>query len=163
MGEQTLLVVAVAIVMVVGLAGTVLPILPGIWLIWGAALVYGLASTHTVGGWVALTLITLLAGAGTSAAIYVPQRRATSVGIPWWGQVVATALAVVGLFLIPVVGAAIGFLLGIVGTTLVRTRDVGSAWDSSIAIVRSMLIASGIQVAVGVAMIGVWIVWVAVL
>ena len=58
MSTDTLLVAVVAIAMVMGLAGTVLPILPGLWLIWGAALVYGLVAGFGASGWVAMTLIT---------------------------------------------------------------------------------------------------------
>jgi uncharacterized protein YqgC (DUF456 family) len=145
--------------MAVGLAGTVLPILPGIWLIWGSALASAVLVGEGSGAWVMVAVITVLAVGGTAAGIYVPQRRASAIGVPWWGQVIAAVLSVVGLFAIPIVGAPIGFTVGIVASSLVQTRDVRAAWTATLSSLRSMLVASGVQFAAGVAMVLAWVVW----
>lgn len=160
MTADTLVVLLVGVVMVIGLAGTILPILPGLWLIWAAALGYGVFDGFGAWGWAALALITALAAAGTAGAIYVPQRAASSIGVPWWGQVLALVGAVAGFFLIPVIGAPIGFVAGILLVTLVRTRHVRGALAATWAAVKSMLLASGLQFAVGLAMVAIWVVWV---
>lgn len=160
MSSETLLVVLVAVIMVIGLAGTVLPILPGLWLIWAAALGYGVFSGFGVVGWIVVVVITALAGAGTAASFYLPQRRASSVGVPWWGQVVALACAIAGFFVIPVVGAPIGFGVGILAATLLRERHFQGALVATWATLRSMLLASGLQFAAGTAMVALWVVWV---
>ena len=157
--QDTAVVIVIAIVMVVGLAGTVLPILPGIWLIWGAALASAVLVGEGSGAWVMVAVITVLAVGGTAAGIYVPQRRASAIGVPWWGQVIAAVLSVVGLFAIPIVGAPIGFTVGIVASSLVQTRDVRAAWTATLSSLRSMLVASGVQFAAGVAMVLAWVVW----
>jgi hypothetical protein len=159
-GSQTVIVGLTAIVMVVGLAGTVLPILPGVWLIWAASIVYGLVDGFGFGGWVAMALITIGALAGTGAGIYLPQRRATAVGVPWWGQLLATVLAVIGLFVVPIVGAPLGFVVGIFLTSLVHTNALSAARSSTAATLRSIVLASVVQFAAGVAMVLVWIGWV---
>jgi uncharacterized protein YqgC (DUF456 family) len=157
--SDTLLVVLVAIVMVIGVAGTVLPILPGLWLIWAAALGYGLFGGFGIGGWIAMALITGLAAAGTASAVYLPQRKATSIGVPWWGQVVALVCAVVGFFIVPVVGAPLGFVVGILLVTLARERHFQGALAATWATLTAMLLASGLQFAVGLTMVAIWVLW----
>ncbi len=159
MSADLLLVVLVAAIMVVGLAGTILPILPGLWLIWAAALGYGVFAGFDVWSWVAMVLITAFAAAGTAAAVYVPQRKASSIGVPWWGQVFALVGAVVGFFLVPVVGAPLGFIVGILVVTLVRERHFQGALAATWATLKSMLVASGMQFGVGLVMVGVWVLW----
>ncbi len=159
MSADLLLVVLVAVIMVVGLAGTILPILPGLWLIWAAALGYGVFAGFGIWGWVAMVIITAFAAAGTAAAVYVPQRTASSIGVPWWGQVLALVGAVAGFFLVPVVGAPLGFIVGILVVTLVRERHFQGALAATWATLKSMLVASGMQFGIGLAMVGVWVLW----
>jgi uncharacterized protein YqgC (DUF456 family) len=157
--SDTALVVLVAIVMVIGVGGTLLAVLPGLWLIWAAALGYGLFGGFGVGGWIATAIITALAVAGTASGVYLPQRKAASVGVPWWGQLVALVCAVAGFFIVPVVGAPLGFVVGILLVTLVRERHLQGALAATWATLKSLLLASGLQFAVGLAMVAVWVVW----
>lgn len=160
MSAETLLLALVAIVMVIGIAGTVLPILPGLWLIWGAALVYGLFAGFGTVGWIAMALITTAAAAGTALTVYLPQRETAAIGIPLWGQVLALAAAVAGFFLIPVVGAPVGFAVGIFAAATFREQSLGAAVGATKSTLKAMLIASGLQLAAGIAMFAVWIAWV---
>jgi uncharacterized protein YqgC (DUF456 family) len=157
---STLLVVVVAIVMVVGLAGTVLPILPGLLLIWAAAVVYGVLAGFGAGGWAAMAMITVLAVAGIASAFYLPQRTASNIGVPWWGLTLAVGLSVVGFFVVPVVGAPLGFVVGILVTTIATQRHIPGALRATWATLKSMLLASGIQLGAGLLMMTVWIAWV---
>lgn len=162
MSAETIAVIVVAVTMAVGIVGTVLPIVPGLWLIWLAALGYGFVAGFGWSGLGAMAVITALALAGTAASFYLPQRGAAGAGVPWWGQLVALATGVVGFFLIPVVGALFGFALGILVVSLLQTREVGSAWSATKATLRGMLVASGVQLAAGVLMAVVWVGWVVV-
>lgn len=160
MSADTLLIVLVAVIMVIGVAGTVLPILPGLWVIWAAAAGYGVLAGFGTGGWIAMVLITALAIAGTASAFYLPQRTASEVGVPWWGQVIALGFAIAGFFIVPVVGAPLGFVVGILVTTIARERHVMGALNATWATLKSMLLASGVQFAVGSAMVALWVIWV---
>ena len=160
MSSDTLLIVLVAVVMVIGVAGTVLPMLPGLWLIWAAAAAYGFLAAFGTGGWIAMAMITVLAVAGTASLFYLPQRQASSVGVPWWGQVIALGFAVAGFFVVPVVGAPLGFAVGILVTTIVRERHIAGALVATWATLKAMLLASGVQFAVGLMMITAWVIWV---
>ncbi|HSJ26941.1 MAG TPA: DUF456 domain-containing protein [Acidimicrobiia bacterium] len=148
----------IGVVMVIGLAGTLLPILPGLGLIWAAALVYGFVEGFGPVGWAAFALITGVGATAVAAGIRVPQRAAAVGGIDWKGQLLALGLAVVGFFVIPVLGAAVGFVVGIF---LVARRKHGDrAWEITRSTVKALLLAAGLQFAAGLGMIGLWLAWV---
>lgn len=157
--SDTVVTVLVAAAMVIGVAGTILPVVPGLWLIWAAGVVYGIATGFGVIGWVALGVMSVLAIGGSLVAVVLPQRRAMRVGVPLWGQALAAVLAVIGLFVIPFIGAMIGFVIGILIASLSETGDVRTAIPVAVATLRTMLVASAIQFACGVAMFVTWIVW----
>src|SRR3970040_1967994 len=96
--------VLVALTMAVGVIGTLLPVLPGLGLVWAAGVVYGLVEGFGVVGGMCVTVMTLLLIGGSFAGIRIPQRAAALGGIGLGGQVFAAGLAVVGFFAIPVVG-----------------------------------------------------------
>ncbi|MCL1598292.1 MAG: DUF456 domain-containing protein [Actinomycetia bacterium] len=160
MNGDLVLIVLVGVAMVVGVAGTLLPILPGLWLIWAAGLAFGILGGFGTVGWAAMGVLSVLAIAGTAAAFVVPGRRTSAIGVSWWGQAVAAVASVVGFFLIPIVGAVLGFILGIVVASLLRTRSLKAALADSWSTLKSMLLASGIQFGTGLVMLAVWIAWV---
>ena len=79
---------------------------------------------------------------------------------PGGGKLVALVGAVAGFFIVPVIGAPLGFVVGILVVTLVRERHFQGALAATWATLKSMLLASGLQFAVGLAMVAVWVVWV---
>lgn len=104
--------VVVALAIAVGLVGILLPILPGGLLILAAimvwALVLGGSTAWTVFGIAAAVILT-----GTVVKYVVPGRRLTDLGIPTSTLWTGAAVAVVGFFVIPVVGLFAGFVLGL--------------------------------------------------
>ncbi len=159
MSGDLVVTVLVGIVMVIGVAGTLLPVLPGLWLMWGAGAVFGLLGGFGPLGWGAMAALTVLAVGGTAAGYVVPGRRTSSIGVPWWGQLLAAVAAAIGFFLVPVVGAALGFLVGILAVSLLQTRSIGAALIRTRSVLASMAVASGVQFAAGLAMLVVWVVW----
>ncbi|MEX2280776.1 MAG: DUF456 domain-containing protein [Acidimicrobiia bacterium] len=147
----------VGLVIAVGVAGTLLPLIPGLGLVWLAAVVFGLIEGFGAVGWVAIALITGLAVSGTVAGVRVPQRAAAAGGIGWRGQLTALALAVVGFFVIPVAGAGIGFVGGIY--LVARSKDPSRAWQITKTTLKSLFVAAGVQFVTALAMAGTWLVW----
>lgn len=159
------LVWAVALAMAVGIVGTVVPLLPGLLLVWAAALAYGLAEGFDTGGAVgavAFGLITLLAVLGAVAGWWVPQRAAGKAGAARTSMALAAVVAIVGFFVIPVVGAIVGGLAGLYVAELQRTGDGEVAWRTTRATVVGFGLATLVQFLVGVAMALVWAGWVVV-
>ena len=101
------------LVMLVGLAGVVVPVVPGLWLILGAGVVWAVADGGGLERWAAVAAMGLLAMAGAAAPYAWSNRRSAGTGVPGWVSVAGLVGAVVGFFVIPVVGALLGFPAGI--------------------------------------------------
>ena len=65
-------IVLIALLMAAGLLGTIIPLIPGLPIVWGAAVLYGLSAGFDGPGWPAIVLITLLAVGGMIAASSFP-------------------------------------------------------------------------------------------
>lgn len=151
--------VLVAAVMAVGIVGTVVPFLPGILLVWAAGLFYGLMVGFGTVGIVAFTVMTLLGLAGAVAGWLVPQRAAAKAGAARSSMVVAVVAAVVGFFVIPVVGLPVGGLAGLYLAELRRTDTAATAWRTTRATLVSFGIATLFQFLAAVAMALTWTTW----
>lgn len=110
----------------VGLVGVVVPVLPGLLLVWAGVAVWGLAR-HDTAGWVALAVATVLVAAGTAAKYLLPGRRLRAAGVPWTTIAAGTVLGIVGFFVIPVVGLFVGFVLGVYLAEWLRLAEPAGA------------------------------------
>jgi hypothetical protein len=153
-------VVLVALAMVVGAVGTVVPLVPGLSLVWGAGLVYGLGQGFGAVGAGAFAVMTVLAVAAGLAGYLVPKRRATGAGASAASVWLGVAAAVVGAFVVPVVGLPLGGVLGIYVGEWLRTSDATAAWRATRATVAGFGIAALVQFGAALAMIAVWVAWV---
>jgi uncharacterized protein YqgC (DUF456 family) len=149
--------VVVGLVIAVGLVGVLLPVLPGLLLVWGAIALWSFEESSTT-GWVVLGVVTGLFVAGTVVKYVVPGRRLRRAGVPWTSSAIGAALGIVGFFVIPVVGLLIGFVLGVYLAERTRLGAHPAAWAST----RHALAAAGwsmvIELAAGVAMALTWLV-----
>jgi uncharacterized protein YqgC (DUF456 family) len=128
--------IGVAIAIVVGIAGVVIPGLPGTLLVGGAVLVWAIATGGTT-AWVVFGVAVALLLGGIAVKYAVPGKRMKADGIPNLTLLLGALGAVVGFFTVPVVGVPIGFVAGIYGAELQR---VGSeqAWPSTKAALRAV-------------------------
>lgn len=152
---MSLLEVLVAIVIVLGLLGIVVPLLPGSVLILGAVLVWAV----DIGGataWTVLGVVTVVLVVGAVVKYVVPGKRLKDAGIPASTQWAGAGLAVVGFFVVPVVGLFIGFVLGIY---LAEQRRVGSdrAWPSTKHALRAVGLSILIELVAGVLAALAWV------
>lgn len=153
-------VVLVALVMALGVAGTVVPFVPGLGLVVAAAVGYGLAEGFGDVGVLAMVVIVVLALAGTAAGVVLPSRAAGHTGATRFSLVVGAVGAVIGFFVIPVVGLPLGGAAGIYLAERARSGDGGAAWRSTRATLKGFGLAALAQLAAGVAMVLTWVGWV---
>jgi hypothetical protein len=149
--------VIVGLVIAIGVLGTLIPILPGLALVWIAALGYGLVDGFGPVGGIAFALITGLVALGLWLGIRLPQRSAAEAGLSWAGQLLAVAFAVVGFFAIPVVGAGVGFVAGVFVAVSLRSRTV--AWGATGRTIGAMVRAAFAQFLTAGAAAATWLVW----
>lgn len=152
--------VLVALAMVAGLVGTVLPLFPGLPVVWGAALVYGLVEGFGARGTVAMVVITALAAAGMVASVVLPHRRVAAGGAPRSSIIAGVAGAIVGFFVIPIVGMPLGAVAGIYLAEYRRTKTPATAWRSTKTMVAGFGLGILVELGAGLAIVAVWAIWV---
>ena len=85
------------IAMLVGLAGTVLPALPGIALIWITALIYGIVDRFTTLTPAVFAVITILAAIGLAADFFMTQAATRFTGASWQATIAGVIGGIVGM------------------------------------------------------------------
>ena len=149
--------IAVAVAMAVGLVGLVVPVLPGLALMWAAVGVWALLDGGGAWRWATFGVVTILALVGVVAALTLSGRKATGAGAPWWALVMAVIGAVAGFIMIPLVGIVVGGVAGLWLAELIRLRDPRTAWDTTWEALQGYGLGTVVQMVAGVAIVLVWI------
>ncbi len=152
--------ILIAVLIAVGIAGIIVPVLPGTVLVLGAILVWAL-EIGTSTAWVVFAVATTLLAAGTVVKYLVPGRRLKASGVPNRTLLVGGVLAFVGFFVVPVVGLFLGFVLGIY---LAERARVGAAraWPSTTAALKAVGVSILIELVAAAAAAATWVVGVVV-
>ncbi len=157
-------------IMLIGLFGLIVPVFPGLLIMWLATLFYALlesaAGRMTWYHWVLFGVVTALMVAGSIIDNIIIARKMRGRAIPWFsiglayagGLVGTLAFAPFATIFTPFVGI-VASLMSLFGAEWLRLRKVRPAFVSA----RSYMIAWGWSYAavfgVGVAMILVWVLW----
>jgi uncharacterized protein YqgC (DUF456 family) len=146
----------VALVILVGLVGIVVPLLPGSILILGAVLVWTVVEGSGA-AWMVFALVATLLVVGAVVKYVIPGRGLRSSGVPTRSIMVGGILGIAGFFVVPVIGLVIGFLLGVY---LSETRRVGRnlAWPSTVAAVKAVGLSVLVELVAALFATGVWVV-----
>jgi uncharacterized protein len=148
--------VVVGLAIATGIVGIVVPVLPGALLAWAAIAVWALA-VGSATGWAVLAVATLVIGGAQVVKVLVPGRRLRDAGVPRRSIAAGVVLAVVGFFVIPVVGLFIGFPLGVYVEERRRLGRHESAWRSTRAALRAIGLSIVIELSATVIAAGAWL------
>lgn len=153
---MTLTDAAVALAIAVGLAGIVVPVLPGSVLVLAAILVWAL-EVGTGTAWAVFAVATTFLVVGNVVKYVVPGRRLRTAGVPTSTLWLGGLLGIVGFFVIPVVGLFAGFVLGIY---LSERRRVGAdeAWPATVHALKAVGLSLLIELVAAVLAAGTWVV-----
>jgi len=148
-------VILCALLVAVGLVGIVVPGLPGSLLI-GLGIGIWAVAEGTARGWVVFAVAAgcLLVGAVVKYA--VPGRRLKAT-VPTSTLLAGAVCAVVGFFMVPVVGALVGFPLGVYAAERARVGG-DAAWTSTKEALRAIGASILIELAAGLTATVVWVV-----
>jgi uncharacterized protein YqgC (DUF456 family) len=149
--------VLVGLIMLVGLIGIVVPLLPGLPLVWAAVLIWA-SESQTAVGWVILSISTILALSGFLLQYLLPGRRMARAGVTTSSTLAGAVLGIVGLFVIPVVGAFLGFVLGVYLAERIRLGTHSVAWPSTKHALKAIALSMGIELVTGLAIAATWVV-----
>ncbi|RME88452.1 MAG: DUF456 domain-containing protein [Anaerolineae bacterium] len=147
------------LIMLVGLIGLVIPIFPGLVVIWLASLGYGLATGFTTRGWVIFALLTLLMLAGNVVDNVLMGAKARQGGASWLSIALGLIGGIVGSLLFPPLGGILGAPLVLFLAEFIRQRQAPKALRS----VGALMIGWGwsfiIRFIIGLLMTGLWMFW----
>jgi uncharacterized protein YqgC (DUF456 family) len=149
--------VVVGLMMLVGLIGIVVPLLPGLLLMWAAVLIWALEA-QTPGGWAVFAIATVLTLAGVLLQYLLPGRRMAKAGVTTSSTLAGVGLGILGYFVIPVVGAFVGFALGVYLAERVKLGSHGTAWPATKHALKAIALSMGIELLAGLAVATTWVI-----
>jgi len=153
---NTLGTVLVALVIAIGLVGIVVPVLPGGLVVFLAIAVWAVV-VHTATSWVVLGVAAALFVAGEVIKYLWPMRRMRRADVATRSLVVGGILGVIGFFVIPVLGLALGFVLGVYLSEYSALRDKGRAWTSTKHAIKGVALAMGVELTAALLSTVAWV------
>lgn len=145
--------------LLLGQVGTIIPLLPGLWIQWAAALVYGLVSGFDLSGGILFGIITVLVIVGGIIDNVAMGASAKTTGASWLSIGAALIGGVVGSLIFPPLGGLLLAMGGIFLVEYLRIRDMRKAWDSTRALAVGCGWGAALRFGFGLLVIGVWLVW----
>lgn len=146
-----------AILIFAGIVGIVIPVIPGLLL----AVLGVLLWAYETGGstaWTFFGLCLAIYVVGVAIQLLVPGKRLREQGVKTSTLLLAVVLGIIGMFVIPVVGFIIGFVLGIFLVEQSRSRDRAQAWARTKHAVKAILMSMGIELCAGVLLAITWVI-----
>ena len=142
----------VVLAIIIGLLGVIVPILPGVLLV--AVAVGGWAVANDV--WWLLAAVVVLTAISLVLKFLIPARTARDAASTTALAVGAVA-ALVGFFVIPIIGIVVGFLAGVLVTEMVRLKDLSSAWQATWQTTKSIGITIVVELVAVIWLAGMWL------
>jgi uncharacterized protein len=149
--------------LIVGLLGLIVPVFPGLVIMWLGTLLYAIlqnsAGNMSAWKWVIFGIITLLMISGSIVDNLIIAYKMRDKYVPWSSILLAFAAGIVAsLFFTPLIGlvaAPVGLFLA----ENRRLKDHTAAVDSTKAYMIGWGWAFGVRFLIGLAMIGFWMLW----
>ncbi|MDI6693401.1 MAG: DUF456 domain-containing protein [Anaerolineales bacterium] len=146
--------------MLVGLLGLILPIFPGLLVMWLTALAYGVVYGFSSVGTAIFVVISVLALAGSLVDNVLMGAGARQGGASWSTILVAMVAGVVGTLIFPPIGGLITAPGAVLLLEYSRLRDWNKAWQA----LRGMATGWGLsfvaRFAIGLVIMALWWLWV---
>lgn len=148
--------VAVGLVILLGLVGVVVPVLPGLVLSWAAVLVWALVERTSL-AWAVLSVAAVLLVGSQVLKYVIPGKRMRDAGVPWRTVAVGGVLGMIGFFIVPVVGLVLGFVAGVYVAERVRLGSHRVAWPSTVHALKAVGLSILIELGAGLLMAVAWL------
>lgn len=151
--ETSLIQLLSIILLIVGILGTVLPVLPGLLLSLCGLLIYKFGTDASL-SMAYIWIFVFLTAMSIVLNYVIPAKTTRKYGGTRWGSIGSIIGTIAGMFLIPVpFGFLIGMFLGVfVGELLHDTNDKKKAWNSTKGALIGFLYGTGFNLIVGLAM-----------
>ncbi len=156
---ETAIYIITPLVMLFGLFGLIMPVFPGLVIIWLAALGFGIFSEFGTTGWVIFGIMTILMLIGNTVDGILMAKKALEHGAAKKSLVLAAiASVVISLMFSPLTG-----LISAPIVLYLSEKNQGHTKEEAIAITKGLMVGWGwgfaLRFAMGIMMIILWIVW----
>jgi uncharacterized protein YqgC (DUF456 family) len=147
-------------IMTVGLLGLLIPVIPGLVIIWLASLAYGIGVGFQTPGWIFFSILSVIMVVGSVVDNLVMGQQAHKTGASWISVLLAMLFGVIGTFILPIIGGFIGALAALFLAEWIRRKN----WREAMTATTGWAVGCGwaivIRFILGLLMIGIWIIWV---
>ncbi len=150
-------VVMVGLAIVIGVAGVLVPVIPGALLIFAAILIWAL-ELGTTTAWLTLGAAGAFLAISQIVKYVLPGRRMRDHGVPRSTLALAAVTGIVGFFVIPVIGLFLGFVGGAYVAERRRLGSHAAAWPSTKLALRAVGLSILIELAGALLAAGTWLV-----
>ncbi|MBF0689482.1 MAG: DUF456 domain-containing protein [Cellulomonas sp.] len=147
----------VTVLVVVGLVGVVVQVLPGAFLVGGAVTLWG-ALQGTGPGWAVAIVAVVLTAAGQVVKYLVAGRHMQRSGVRSSTLVWGGVAGVVGFFVVPVVGLFLFFVGAVFLVEWLRARDIPTARRATVRALQATGLTILVELATAMLVVGVWLV-----
>ena len=160
MWDDPWLIVAL-VLMFIGLVGVILPLVPGIGLVYLAALLYAFIEGFARIGPITLTVLTVLAVVGVTADLWLSGLGAKVGGASVWALLGGLVGFLVGFIFFSLPGAIVGSVAGVIAVEMWRVGDWQKALESGGGWLLGWLLSTVVQLSIALIMIAtfLWQVW----
>jgi uncharacterized protein YqgC (DUF456 family) len=146
----------VLLLFLAGLVGIIVPLLPGILLVWLAVLFYAYAdgfTTITPTWFAVLTLIAFLTG---TSDLWLPLFGARRTGASWTALAAGVLGAIIGTFLLPILGTIVGYAAGVLLAEYIRHGAWEPALKSGLGVLAGWGVATLVQLLGAITIIAIF-------
>ncbi len=145
--------------MLAGLIGLVVPVFPGLLVMWLAALGYGIVTRFETVGIIVFIILTILMLVGSTVDNLIMGAGARKGGAAWLSIGVALAAGVIFTFIFPPIGGIIAAPLAVLLLEYYRLRDWQKAWQALKGLATGWGLAYFVRLGIGIVMMVLWWVW----
>ncbi|MEU8901543.1 DUF456 domain-containing protein [Nocardia sp. NPDC048505] len=149
--------VAVGLAILVGLLGVIVPILPGVILIFAAILVWAIL-TGGVTAWIVFAIAAVFLVLSGVIKYTWPGRKMKEAGVANRALLLGAILGIAGFFIIPVVGLFVGFVLGVYLSEYQRLGKGEPAWTATKHALKGVGLSMLIELFGALLATGVWLI-----
>lgn len=153
----TIVLAVTLLVMLIGLLGTFLPVVPGSILIFLAALIYALLEGFQTVGWPTLVVLGVLTVVGTTADLWASSVGAKAGGASAWSVVAGLVGGLVGLLLFSLPGSVLGAILAVLVLETYRAGDWRKALKAGGGWAVGWILSVGIRLGIGLLMVALFV------
>ncbi len=145
--------------MLAGLIGLVVPVFPGLLVMWLAALGYGIVTRFETVGIIVFIILTILMLVGSTVDNLIIGAGARKGGAAWLSIGVALAAGVIFTLIFPPIGGIIAAPLAVLLLEYYRLRDWQKAWQALKGLATGWGLAYFVRLGIGIVMMVLWWLW----